>query len=1077
MERKIEKVLGRNPELGTSVEKVKETSEDSTRYFVIKRIRNISLPLCQTIFKKETEALERLKGCENIVHIYKHEIITNKKGESEGVISMEFIDGQPLKTCVDQIPNVSTRFLLAKQLLNAVQYAHNNGVIHRDINPSNILITDDYKLKLIDFGISKIYGTLQDGTTYQFATHNYSAPEVTLHSENASEQSDIFSIGAVLFFLFTGKIPPSADELCEAIEQESGIDVTVKPILLRMCAFHADDRYKSIDQCKDALAIPYAKYCSNDENYYFVVNSTIIEKLRSQHLIRKFLPLNEVFNDYLPKQFVGCYASVATQKEGIYRFDGNSISIECVFLNDVFNVTSVQKLETYKKEQRKRYAFEVSGHCLFFSSMKPTILRNNYSEVLCNRIEDHRDDIASQQNIDREYEKQYGILRKFIQAMIQDAADRAEKIPYVDAQKTDGELHLSLDENCFISNAFNQETIFIIEDEQQKGKKKRLLEIGSFIRYQDDGRTLVIKPTSRNLRIPHSGQLSVDYRKEIQQYRRQEAAYEAFRKSETNNNLKSILVGVEEPRTFQKIQLNQYFNKKLDLTQRHAVYKILCAEDIAMVQGPPGTGKTNVLVEAIRQILYDNKTGYSRKQRILIVSQSHAAVDRILEDIDDFIDKNTTVIRIGNEDRIDPKINNEYGLRHRNQIWVNQSTQSCNHRLQDMLNKLGVSFSEFEEYAQDLETLQIVNPDTDKKEKAEHRIQVFEEKYADCLQTPSLQRCLILSKWCRRLEENDDLSEYYIKDSEIIAGTCSGFIADPYVRDIVFDYVFIDEAAKATLSEIMVPMVRAQKVILVGDHKQLSPVINREALENAGNDVTENEVRNVGFGKLFEMLPNEHKETLTTQYRMHPCIGDLISLLFYNGRVQSGVTAEDRSTSLPIIMNKAITWISTSKQGENRFERMRGQSFENELEASIVLRVLKQIDIEMEGLTEPYTIGVITPYRAQLEKIRKRIPYMDFMNIHVDVNTVDAFQGSQRDIIVYSTVRSSRNKRIGFLKEQSRLNVSFSRARRALIIIGDSEFLDNSGIRDNVFPSVLQYMRENSEFCRILDSEDTNLVK
>lgn len=1077
MARKIIGILGGNQELGTSVEKVQEINGDSITCFAVKRIRNLSLPLCQTIFKKETEALERLKGCENIVHIYNSEIITNKKGEEQGAISMEYIDGQPLKNCVLQLPSISVRFNLAKQLLSAVRYAHNNRVIHRDINPSNILITDDYKLKLIDFGISKIFGALQEGTTYQFATQGYAAPEVTLHSENASEQSDIYSIGAVLYYLFSGKKPPTADKFHDVIEHTSGIDIALKPILQKMCALDIEERYENIDQCLDALVPLYVKYCSKNETYYFVVSLDTIQKLRNQNIIKRSLTIDEVLNNCLFNQFVGCYASKVNNENEVYRFYGTNLSFDCVFQNGVFNVVSFKRLESFKRERYKRHSFEVSGKCCFIRYQDYRRLINNCSDLLCNRIDDHYDDMTSRKNIDQEYENQYGILKQLILAMIQNAANKAEKLKYSSVKRSNGEICFTLNENSYTDTAFNLETVFILENNDSSSKQNKTIEVGSFIEYRDDGKTLVLKASPKSGQIPQTGQLSVDYRREIQQYRRQDAAYDAFRKSETNNNLKSILVGVEEPKTFQRIQSNSFFNERLDLTQQRAVFKILRAKDLAMIQGPPGTGKTNVLVEAIRQILYENHRNNALKQRILIVSQSHAAVDRILEDLNDSIGSETSAIRIGSEDKIQENINREFGLKHCNQIWTEQSISACQNKLLSILQELKVESTSFSQYATSLELLKISNLDENKKSDAKKKVADFEKLYNLSPQNPTLSRCLILDKWCRGLLERDDLGEYYIKDAEIIAGTCSGFIADPYVRDIVFDYVFIDEAAKATLSEIMVPMVRAQKVILVGDHKQLSPVIDREALEYTGERITEKEIQDVGFGKLFEMLPDEHKETLSTQYRMHPCIGDLISILFYDGKVQSGVSARDRTVELPLLMGKVITWISTSDKMDKRFEKQHGQSYENEAEANIILKVLKQLDHEMENHENQYSIGVITPYRAQLERIRNRIPNLELKNISVDVNTVDAFQGSQRDIMLYSTVRSNRSKNIGFLKEQSRLNVSFSRARHALIIVGDATYLNNKDIRDNIFPDVLQYINNNPEYCRIVDSEDVSLVK
>ena len=228
------------------------------------------------------------------------------------------------------------------------------------------------------------------------------------------------------------------------------------------------------------------------------------------------------------------------------------------------------------------------------------------------------------------------------------------------------------------------------------------------------------------------------------------------------------------------------------------------------------------------------------------------------------------------------------------------------------------------------------------------------------------------------------------------------------------------------------------------------------------------------------MLPDNCKETLSTQYRMHPCIGDLISHLFYDGKVQNGVSEAERSIELPMLNGCAITWLSTSKAGRGRFEQPaghNGKGFINPLEVTVVQQLLQRLDQEIAVCGKLYSIGIITPYRAQLELIRNRFKQTPFPHIQVDINTVDAFQGSQRDIIIYSTVRSSGRRRIGFLKEEPRLNVAFSRAKRALIIVGDGDFLADTRIPDNRFPFVQHYMRTHAESCRQIDIKElTNVI-
>ena len=1078
MEQRVIQTLSKQKDSGTIVELV----EDEAGFrFVVKRILNLEAPIYRAIFQKETQALTRLKACENIVRIFRSDIQISPDGRSEGIISMEYVQGHPLAQMLDIIPNASTRYHLVKQLTNAIRHAHQNSVIHRDINPSNILITDTFELKLIDFGIAKIRGMFQDGTTYQFATQNYSAPEVTVHSENATERSDIYSLGAVIYYLFTGEVPVVADKMHTAIQSAGGIDVKLKEVLLKMCAPAPADRYENIDDCEQALSPLYERYCGSDERYYFAVPTNALDELKKRNLVRKNTPYGVLLNDFLPSQFVGSLIHLRVDAQTpIYYFDGISVSMKCVLSDDFFQVISFCRLDVFKREQHKRFSMEVPGHFQFLFSHKisNTTLPNNCSQILSNRIEDFQADIHSQQNIDREYDTQYGIWRQFIQAMIEDASKNAIRIYYTGVHFEDGVFLFQLDSDS-VPDEFSQDTVFIFEQRRRSDKKSLLVEVGSFLEYREDGAVLAVKAAPRKPRLPNRGSICLDYRREIQQYRRQEVALEEFRRSETANsgNLKGIFVGAEQPGYFQFKVMPHYYNEQLDFTQKRAVRKALEAENIALIQGPPGTGKTNVLVEVIRQILGENQRNPALDQKILIVSQSHAAVDKLLEDLSAYLEQ--TTIRIGRAENIDSKINERYGLDHCQALWVQESVENCKAWLEKRLSEQHIPMEPFLEYAQVVEELKLANLEQSERVQLEQTATDFENVYGKSRSNSYLQNCLISERWIRRISESNELEEFYIKNASIIVGTCIGVISDPYVRDTTFDYVIVDEAAKATLPEIMVPLVRARKAILVGDHKQLPPVFDRNALKDSFQSAQITELQNTGFGKLFDILPDNCKETLSTQYRMHPAIGDLISLLFYDGKVQNGVKASERTTGLPMLNGCAITWLSTSNSGANRFEQPVGhqRGYINHLEVTVIQKCLQKLNQEIAEQRETYSIGIITPYRAQLELIRNRLKQIPLSNIEVDINTVDAFQGSQRDIIIYSTVRSSKQQRIGFLKEEPRLNVAFSRAKRALIIVGDQKFLRNSHIPGNRFPHVINYMREHPEFCQEIDEKEfTNAV-
>ena len=284
------------------------------------------------------------------------------------------------------------------------------------------------------------------------------------------------------------------------------------------------------------------------------------------------------------------------------------------------------------------------------------------------------------------------------------------------------------------------------------------------------------------------------------------------------------------------------------------------------------------------------------------------------------------------------------------------------------------------------------------------------------------------------------------------------------IRDVEFDYVIVDEAAKATFPELAVSLNKAHKIILVGDHQQLPPVLDTEIIRNNKEKLDEEGLAQGFFERMYNMFPEDNKHRLTIQYRMHPTIGTLISHVFYNDEIQNGVEAQDRELCIEGYEGIAIEWISTSKYStkeryEKEFDNNGKKSYQNYLERNIVERKLLELDSKLVKRTK---VAVITGYGSQKYILQTMVKQHSFKHIEVDVDTVDAFQGSQKDIILYSTVRSSGNKYgIGFLKSEARINVAFSRARCLLIIVGDMKFLDNYKIRGNKFPEIIKYITES----------------
>ena len=346
----------------------------------------------------------------------------------------------------------------------------------------------------------------------------------------------------------------------------------------------------------------------------------------------------------------------------------------------------------------------------------------------------------------------------------------------------------------------------------------------------------------------------------------------------------------------------------------------------------------------------------------------------------------------------------------------------------------------------------------------------------------------ILTDWTRVVGLTPDFQELIGGSSNVIAATClfSGYRGKGRPEDrLAFDWVIVDEAGRATLPEVLIPIVKADRAILVGDERQLPPMpdeMTREEMVIAEAEGLEGESRldTSLFQSLVEQVADggvNQIASLTKQYRMHPAIGNLISTVFYEGRLQNGEESPKRRPTLDWLP-APVTWISTSGDPQ-RDETRVGQSYANPTEASCIVDVLEKLQ-DKRSASGPRTIlGVISGYSAQVEHLTTRINPEDnsrWRSLDIEIATVDSFQGRECDVVLYSTVRSNRDRRIGFLKDYRRINVALSRARDRLVIVGDNMMMEHAtiGSDENPFASVLEYMRVHGEGCKIVPA---NLVR
>jgi superfamily I DNA and/or RNA helicase len=340
----------------------------------------------------------------------------------------------------------------------------------------------------------------------------------------------------------------------------------------------------------------------------------------------------------------------------------------------------------------------------------------------------------------------------------------------------------------------------------------------------------------------------------------------------------------------------------------------------------------------------------------------------------------------------------------------------------------------------------------------------------------------LVRDWQRVFGKPDDFAEPLYERASILAATCL-ITGARQLRDVEFDWAIIDEGGRATATELLVPLVRSRRSIIVGDEQQLPPMVDTDLRTEALRrlSLTRDDLEK----SLFETLVAQGREEelpavqmLTEQYRMHPAIGEMISQIFYEGKLKHATNRLERDHKLRWL-DRAVVWYSTTKLPK-RFERSRGSSFSNLTEVDAIVHLVHRLEhsySEIDG--DKRSVAIITPYNEQILLLRERIRpnSLKWHSLTIEIATVDAFQGRDSNIVIYSTVRSNAKRELGFLKDRRRLNVALSRAQQLLIIVGDVAMLESgwTGKEENPYRKLVRYMRNNPDDCLIQNLKPEDL--
>ena len=359
---------------------------DTKNIYVLKRVKGINNVLNLTLFKREVEALRKLSNCTNIVRLMNYDI-EDIEGSQCGNIFLEYIQGKTLSDVDMSEYDKVQQYSMIRGILSAIKSAHQEGIIHRDINPNNIMITEDDCIKVIDFGISKIKDLVDNGTVYQFKTNYYSAPELGQNNENANEKSDIYSIGAVIYYLLSGKEPTPSNVLSQTISDEVGINPKIKQIISKMTAHNKEDRYDTIYDVIEEFNPVLDDLINTNNIYVFNIASGIIQDIFRKRLSPR-RELNEMLNRNIPQNFENAYVYIENERGSyITHLIGKNYEFECEYNEDlqIYTVKKVFPIQPNIREKKKSRADKVCGKILFLD--KNTSIENSNGNVNKSAVE------------------------------------------------------------------------------------------------------------------------------------------------------------------------------------------------------------------------------------------------------------------------------------------------------------------------------------------------------------------------------------------------------------------------------------------------------------------------------------------------------------------------------------------------------------------------------------------------------------------------------------------------------------------------------------------------------------------